>query len=70
MERPGAQKSTNPLKKLPRHKRHMIASQVKTGRTFSANEIYADLDSARKYGTSNWGQDEGKLIAKPKTANK
>ncbi|KAG6216002.1 hypothetical protein E4U26_008310 [Claviceps purpurea] len=47
MERPGAQKSTNPLKKLPRHKRHRIASQVKTGRTFSTNEIHADLESAR-----------------------
>ncbi|KAG6101959.1 hypothetical protein E4U31_003498 [Claviceps sp. LM219 group G6] len=38
MERPGAQKSSNPLKKLPRHKRHRIASQVKTGKTFSTNE--------------------------------
>ncbi|KAG6308806.1 hypothetical protein E4U44_007429 [Claviceps purpurea] len=70
MERPGAKESTNPLKKLPRHKRHRIASQVQTGRTFSTNEIHADLDSVRKYGTSNWGQDEGKPIAKPKTANK
>ncbi|KAG6293381.1 hypothetical protein E4U09_003019 [Claviceps aff. purpurea] len=39
MERPGAQKSSNPLKKLPRHKRRRIASQVKTGRTFSTNEL-------------------------------
>ncbi|KAG6163710.1 hypothetical protein E4U27_000341, partial [Claviceps purpurea] len=68
MERQGAQKSSNPLKKLPRHKRHRIASQLKTGKTFSTNEVHPNLESYRKYGTANWGHDEGKPIPKPNTA--
>ncbi|KAG6277210.1 hypothetical protein E4U46_001078, partial [Claviceps purpurea] len=68
MERQGAQKSSNPLKKLPRQKRHRIASQVKTGKTFSTDEVHPNLESSRKYGTANWGHEEGKPIAKPNTA--
>ncbi|KAG6227840.1 hypothetical protein E4U26_001437 [Claviceps purpurea] len=68
MERQGAQKSSNPLKKLPRHKRHRIASQVKTGKTFSTDEVHPNLELSRKYGTANWRHDEGKPIAKPNTA--
>ncbi|KAG6162131.1 hypothetical protein E4U51_006590 [Claviceps purpurea] len=36
---------------------------------FSWNhEVHPNLESSRKYGTANWGHEEGKPIAKPNTA--